>query len=191
MARLRAVIAGVLLAALAGSAAVNASQLRTIDAELRHNYSALHRYGTGDIFEIGISQDNSARRWVAPFHYFGVLFPDAEVIVPPSGISIWFSFGTAILSFGKARAITIVPYDERSLIDLAALEEWRIPAERFASRRGPTRRIVDERVGYYAPSEPSGVFVVITPQGRPRRTEPVAFVDIALLDEATRAVLGR
>jgi hypothetical protein len=104
---------------------------------------------------------------------------------------MWFTFESGMLSFGQAATITRVAYSERDLVDLDDLAEWRIPAETFAPRRGSTQRVIDERVRYFAPSDHSGTFVVITPEGRPGRTLPIAFVDVALLDSDAREVLGR
>ena len=45
---------------------LNIFQFYSIEEEARHNYKALNYYKTGNLFEIAIDRDNSARRRVAP-----------------------------------------------------------------------------------------------------------------------------
>lgn len=163
--------------------AVNISQFTGIDEETRHNYRAIHRYDTGDVFEVAISHDISSRRRVAPFHYFGVLFPESTVIMPQSGISIWFPFETSMVAFGRVSSLERWEYDPVELVDLASIDAYRVPTASFAPASGPTVEIMDERVGYYVADDPSGVFIVVTPEGEPGRAGPLAFVDLALLDD--------
>jgi len=179
-----------LLFGIAIAICINVVQFRGIDADTRHNYKALHAYDTADAFEVAISRDNSARRWVAPFYYLGQLFPDSQVITPADGIRSWFPFDESVLALGQAKDVSRVPYDPEGLLDLAELDTYRVPSDSFAPTAGSTQRIVNERFAYFAPSEPSGTFIVVTPEGNPGRTNFLAFVDIDLIDESVRRGLG-
>lgn len=179
-----------LLFGIAVAICFNVVQFRAIDEDTRHNYKALHSYETADIFEIAISRDNSARQRVAPFHYLGQLFPGSRVITPAGGISSWFPFDESVLAFARAQDISRLPYDPEELLDLEELAAHKVPTEAFAPAAGSTQRVVNERFAYFAPTEPSGTFIVVTPDGRPGRTDFFAFVDIDLIDESVRRELG-
>ena len=181
---------GALLLGMVAAVLLNLFQFGAIDEETRHNYKALHSYETADIFEIAISQDTSSRQRVAPFHYFGQLFPGSRVITPSGGINTWFPFDESILAFGHARDVSRIPYDPEDLLDLDVLDDYRIPSESFAPGAGSTPRVVNERFAYFVPAEPSGTFIIVTPDGSPGRTNFFAFVDLALLDESVRRELG-
>lgn len=172
------------------AAVLNLLEFRGIDAAARHNYQALHRYDHGDLFDIAIARDNSARQRVAPFVYFGRLFPDATVVIPRTGVATWFDFVPSMTAFGRVRAIEVGEYDPVDAIDLAAIAAYRVTAASFAPRMGSTQRVVDARVAYYAAPEPSGVFVVVTPDGVPDREGLLAFVDAALVDGAVLETWG-
>ena len=181
---------GILLLGMAAAVCLNLVQFGAIEEDTRHNYKALHSYDTADIFEIAISRDTSARQRVAPFHYLGQLFPHSRVITPEGGIDSWFPFDESVLAFGQAQDISRIPYDPVALLDLEELAPYRVPTESFASPAGSTHRVVNERFAYFAPLEPSGTFIVVTPEGSPGRTNFFAFVDADLLDESLRRELG-
>ena len=162
---------------------VNFLQFASIEDQTRHNYRAIQLYDTGDIFEIAISRDNNARRFVAPFHFFGQMFPGSTVIIPSEGISSRFNFEPAMVAFGKVAQIRRASYDPVSLIDLAQLDAYRIPVEAFAPNTNPTLRLVEERVSYYLSEDGGEVFVLVTPDGTPGREGHLAFVDAALIPE--------
>lgn len=164
---------------------VNVFQFIGIEQEPRHNYQALFRYETGDVFEAAISRDNSARRRVAPFYYFGELFPGSTVIMPAEEVSMWFPIESSMVAFGREPALEARDYDPVDLVSLEEFQRYRLTAESFAPDAGATLRILDERVGYYVGKEPSGTFVIVTPDGPPGRRQPIAFVDLALLDDET------
>lgn len=182
--------AALLAAGVVISAAVNLHELRRIDSELRHNYSAVHVYDSGDIFAVGMLNLSQIQR-VAPFHYFGKLYPGSEVIIPASGVSSVPPFRSSMLAFGRITNLSVSDYDAMRVVDLSQLEEWRIPAERFAPRRRSIIERMDERVMFFAPRSSSGTFLVVLPEGAPRRDRPIAFVDLALLDSTVLAEVGR
>lgn len=173
------------VAAMAVAVGINVGQLRAIDEDTPHNYRALYAYDTPDIYEIAITRDNTARRWVAPFHYFGRLYPDSTIVVPETGISTWFPLEEALVSLGRAKAIERLDYDAETLLDLADLAEYRTPASAFAPRSGRVQQILDERVGYFTPPDPTGTFIVVTPDGPPEREGFFALVDVSLIGEAS------
>ena len=169
---------------------VNIVQFRGIDAAARHNYRALHAYDTSDVFEIAISRDNSARQRVAPFVYFGRLFPGSTVLVPTAGIDSWFDFAVSMIAFGGVELLEPVDYDPVAGLDVTKLSEHRIYASEFAPAAGSTRRVLDERVAYYASRDPSHRFIVFTPDGPPGREALLAFVDTSLIESSVLARWG-
>lgn len=184
-----------LVVGMLAAVALNIAQFRAIDEETRHNYRAIHAYDTPDLFEIGIGHDNSSRRWVAPFHYLGELFPGSTVITPEGGIRSWFPFDESALAFGRADELLRAPYDPEQLVALEELSQYRLPTASFVPDRGSARRIVEERVAYYLDSEPaqqgsSRTFIVVTPDGSPGRTDHLAFIEVTLLDPALQRELG-
>jgi hypothetical protein len=174
---------------MAAAVVVNVAQFAAIDAQTRHNYKAIHRYESADLFEIAIRRDMSSRLRVAPFYYLGVLFPDSTLVVPEDGINVWFPLETAAVAFGEVTSIERIDYDPVTFLDTADLDPYRVPTESFAVE--PAHRTLDERVAYYVDGAPAGTVLVLTPDGPPDREQPIAFVDISALDEQARARLGR
>lgn len=160
---------------------LNVVQFRSIDAAARHNFRALHAYDTGDVFEIAIARDNSARRWVAPFRFYGELFPGSTIVMPRDGINSWFPFESSMVAFGKVAEVRKADYDPESIVHLPPLEPYRLPVESFAPSAGSTLRVVDERVSYFVSDGGGDTFIVVTPNGSPGRDGHLAFVDAALL----------
>lgn len=180
----------ILPTAMAIAVIVNMVQFPGIEADTRHNYRAIYVYETDDLFQIAISRDGSARRWVAPFHYLGELFPGSTIIIPEEGIRSWFPFEESVLTFGKAAEIRRSSYDPIGLMDLASIQEYRIAERSFVPDVGRAIRIVGERVAYFADGTPSGTFLVMTPEGHPGRSNPIVFVDVDLLDDSAWQTLG-
>ena len=170
--------------------AVNAMQFGAIEDAARHNYRALYRYETYDLFDIAIARDLAARRNVGPYVYFGRLFPGSVVTYPTSGVDIWFDFVPSMRTFGRASELRRVDYDPTALVRVPDLGAYRTPASAFAPRSGVVTTVLDERVGYYASAPSAREFIVVTPDGPPQREGHIAFVDVALLDAQTRTTLG-
>ena len=189
--RVRAITpAWLLCVAMLIALVVNVVQFRSIDAAARHNYRALHAYDTSDVFEIAIARDISARQRVAPFVYFGRLFPGSTVVVPAAGIDSWFDFEVSMIAFGGVESFESADYDPVEGLDVVELSEFRIRASDFAPAAGSTLRVLDERVGYYAGRDPSDRFIVFTPDGPPGREAPLAFVDANLIESSVLAHWG-
>ena len=173
--------ARILLVAMIVAGLINVIQFRGIDEKTSHNFRAAQLYETGDIFEIAIARDNSARRRVAPFYFFGELFPGSVVIVPPDGIASWFPFESSMVAFGQVAEIRPAEYDAEKIVDLASLDAYRINAASFAPTTGSTVDVINDRVSYYVSDSGGEVFIVVTPEGDPGREAHISFVDIALL----------
>lgn len=179
--------AWLLCGAMFAALVLNVVQFRSIDAAARHNFRALHAYDTGDVFEIAIARDNSARQRVAPFVYFGRLFPRSTVLMPVAGIDTWFEFEFSMIAFGGVASLERVDYDPVKDLDLAALSEYRVHASAFAPAVGATRQVLDERVAYYVRRGSPDRFIVFTPEGPPGREAPLAFVDTSLIEASVLA----
>lgn len=169
---------------------VNVVQFGGIDAAARHNFRALQAYDTGDVFDIAFARDNSARQRVAPFVYFGRLFPGSTVLMPAAGIDSWFEFEFSMVAFGAVGSLKRVDYDPVAGLDLAALSAFRVHASEFAPTAGATHQVLDERVAYYVSRDPSHRFIVFTPEGPPGREAPLAFVDTNLIEPSLLASWG-
>lgn len=186
----RSLARGALIGALVVGILANLGTFRSIDARARHNYRAWHAYESGNVVLMAILRDSSVRTYLGPFYYFGELFPSSTVIVPTRGADTWFSLEPSLQTFGRVAEIQRVAYDPAQPPEMMAWFAARIPASEFVPRVGATRRIIDERVGYYAKSERAREFVVFAPNGPPGRTDPIMFVDVALLDAEWLRVHG-
>jgi hypothetical protein len=173
---------GLLMGALVVGILANLGTFRSIEARARHNYRAWHAYESGDVMLMAILRDDSVRRYLGPFYFFGELFPGSTVVVPRRGADTWFSLQPSLQTFGRAAEIQRLAYDAAEPPETAAWAAARIPASDFVPRVGATRRVIDERVSYYATSERARAFVVFAPDGPPGRTGHMMFVDMALLD---------
>jgi hypothetical protein len=175
---------GMLLAAMAMAIALNLIQLLdklTENAPYRA-YRALHSYETDDPFEVAISHDDTVGSPVAPFYYLGQLFPKSVIVVPDGGVDSWFEFEPAVVAFGEATSVQEAEYDPEKFLNLANLRKYRIDTEFFVPDEEYAIETVDERVSFYVNGAPSGIVVVLTPEGEPDRNGPIAFVDTSVLD---------
>lgn len=171
----------VLFVLMAAAVVINTAEFGRIDDETRHNYRALHDYDTSNLFEIAISRDNSARRWVGPFYYFGAIFPGSDVIVPEGGIKTWFPFEEAMLTFGRAGNIIEKDYDPESILEKMELEPYVVDLDRYVPDSGSARPLLKERLTLVAGSKPES-FLAATPGGQPGRYEKMVLVDNGLLE---------
>lgn len=137
----------VLLVLMGIGAAANIVQFGEIDDETRHNYRALHDYDTSNLFEIAIKRDNSARKWVGPFYYFGVIFPGSEIIVPEGGIASWFPFEEAMLTFGRAERITRKDYDPERILEGMDIDigSYKVDLDKYVPDSGSARPLVKQK----------------------------------------------
>lgn len=169
--------------------AINVFQFEGIERKTRNNYKAWHSYKTPDIFEIAITHDNSARRWVGPFYYVGKLYPYSDIIIPKRGIKSWFDFDLGMLSFGKASRFIKADYNPVTFLKGVDLDSHELPVGEYAPDIGTTHRVLNERLAFFVGPNPSGSFIVMTPDGRPGRTGRIHFVDTGLIpDELLRTL---
>lgn len=179
----RSIVLWIPIVLMAQAVIINVVQFPIIEVTTRHNYRALHAYQTGDVFEIAISHDNSARFLVAPFYYVGKLYPGSEVIIPSKGVKTWFDFDLSMRGFGKARNLIRAKYDPVTLLNGVDLDSYKVPVSRYAPAVGTTYRELDKRFAFFSGPEPSGRLIVITPDGRPERKGRIYFVDTAILPQ--------
>jgi hypothetical protein len=167
---------------ISGAILINLVQFYSIEKNTRHNYQALYRYETSNLFEIAISRDNSARRWVGPFYYFGQIFPGSDIIIPKKGARTWFELPLAMVTFGQARDIIYMDYDPETLANELILKPYEIDISKYVPSRGPSIPLLRQRLSILAAPEPSGTFLVVTPDGPPGRDGQIMFLDISLLN---------
>lgn len=167
---------------------LNLVQFRAIDQDTRHNYSAVHMYHTHDLFAIAINEDNSARRWVAPFRILGQNYPRSELIVPEgTGLGgVYFNMRTAGLTFGKARHLREAVYNPEQLPDVLKDGAHRVDLRELIDAPEHVIRVMDERFAFHLSENPSGVFVLFTPAGRPWRFGSFHLVDLNLVPHVFR-----
>lgn len=161
---------------------VNIVEFPFIDKTTRHNYKAIYAYDSVDVVQVSIDRDNSSRETVAPYYYFGVLFPDSVVIMPTRER---IADAIAIRSLGLASEIQYRDYEADRLfasIDLST-NLWDLAA--LAEDRGSTLAVIERTFGIATSHQPSGIFVILhDPYGK------FYYVDTSLLGEAARKELG-
>jgi hypothetical protein len=172
----------VLLALIAIAIVINVIQFKTINDGRASNYRALSSYDTDDLFEIAISSSPSAQVRVAPFHYLGELFPKSIIVVPDGSVYTYYPFESSAIAFGEATSVKEASYDPENFLDLAELKQYRIDTATFAPDDESTIDAIDERVSFYVDGVPSGIVLVLTPEGSPGRYGPIVFVDSSVLD---------
>lgn len=161
---------------------VNVFEFSRIDDNSRHNYSALHIYPSGDIFEVAIGHDNSARRRVGPYYYLGSLFPNSTIITPYQGNP---ASALSLMSLGRADRVIQHPYDPTEILDGLELEPFMVDLRRIAPSRRAAQRVLGENLAIAASSNPSGRFIVATSD-----EVSLIFIDTQLLDEQIRRELA-
>lgn len=171
----------IIIVLISGAILLNLVQFYGIEENNRHNYRALYRYNTSNLFEIAISRDNSARRWVGPFYYFGQIFPDSNIIIPRRGGSTWFDLPLAMITFGRARDIIYMDYDPEKLAGDLNLTPYEMDISQYVPSRGRTRAMLKQRLAIFADETGSRTFVVVTPGGQPGRDGLIMFVESTLL----------
>jgi hypothetical protein len=173
---------------------VNFLQFRQIDSRAIHNYRALQDYRahkSGNIFEIGIARSQSVRYRVGPFYYFGVISPNATVILPSKRLSSWFELQLGLIGFGKAQRVLFRDYDPTTKFEGLSNSPYEVDLSQYTSMNPGMRQDLEQRFSVFRLSPDARTFVVLAPKGHPGRVNPIQFVDLRLLDDSLREALGR
>lgn len=169
---------------------VNCVMFLFVEINTRHNYRIFSLYETNNIFDIAISRDNSARRWVAPFYYLGVIFPSADIIIPNGGIKSWFPFEEGMKTFGRVNDIVHKDYNPQEIAQHIDYKSYALDLNRYVPDRGSARPILHERLTIAVGQTPSHTFLVATPDGHPGRYKKMVLIDVNLLDPELRKHLN-
>jgi hypothetical protein len=91
---------------------VNVAQFRAIDDRTNDRYSAINRYSTADIVEIGYRASPHFRQAYGLHLALAQIAPGANVTLPVSGVFSEEGFGTSLYGFGKIGSHIHVEYDD-------------------------------------------------------------------------------
>lgn len=178
-------VAGILLAI-----GVNFYEFKKIDRVLSSNYKALFRYGDQGLYPVSITRNPSSTLYVGPFYYFGLISPGSTVIMPSDGLRSWFELDLGLMTFGRAKEVIIRSFDPRTPPNLENLESYKVNLEQYYPEPKHVIDMLDGRFSIYRRSPEADRFGVFAPEGNPGREGPILFIDIDLLDNATKRALS-
>jgi len=162
---------------------VNLVEFKSIDRTVGHSFRALAHYGNESLFEVAIRRNPRFQQMVAPFYYFGLVSPDATIILPTIGLKSWFELSLGMVSFGHAREIRREDYDPQASLNMLDLQPYKVDLGGYAPdwRNAPSD--LNGRFSIFRQSPRAQTFVVFAPEGNPGREKPMLFIDINLLDD--------
>jgi len=129
-------------AILVAAAGINLTQFRSIDDNTSAHFSAIHRYPTGDLLEIGYAGYRPFREMYGPYLVLGGIAPDSTILVLRGSRLTRHEFVSRAYSFGQAASVRRVHSEalaallsSHTLDDPAAVESTFDPSP-FVIARG-------------------------------------------------------